>query len=61
MDGFQFLKEYKKLEIAKQSIDIIILTNSINPEDRKTAKKENCTGFFEKLLTEEKLLEFYGN
>ena len=58
MDGFEFLDEFRKLEIAKHPIDIIILTNSINPADKEKAKQKNCAGFLLKPLSIEKLSEY---
>lgn len=55
MNGFEFLEEFRKLEIAQHPIDIFILSASLNPADIKKAK-EKCSGFIEKLLTKEKLL-----
>jgi response regulator RpfG family c-di-GMP phosphodiesterase len=38
MNGFEFLEEYKKLhESLKSKVLIIMLTTSVNPEDRKRA------------------------
>ena len=59
MNGFEFLDEFAKLEIAKQPIDIFILTNSVNPADKETARQKNCAGFISKPLTIEKLSEYY--
>lgn len=54
MNGFEFLDEFRKLEIAKQPIDIFILSVSVNPADIKKARQK-CSGFIEKFLTKEKL------
>ena len=38
MNGFEFLEEYKKLdESLKSKVLIVMLTTSLNPEDRKRA------------------------
>lgn len=38
MNGFEFLEEYKKLdEKLKSKVVIVMLTNSLNPEDQKRA------------------------
>jgi len=54
MSGFEFLDEFRKLEIAKHHIDTFILSVSIYPADIKKAH-EKCSGFIEKCLTKEKL------
>ncbi|MCE9539112.1 MAG: response regulator [Bacteroidetes bacterium] len=54
MNGFEFIDEFRKLEIAKHQIDIFILSASANPADIKKAKQK-CSGFIEKFLTKEKL------
>jgi len=54
MDGFEFLDEFRKLEIAKYPVDTFILSGSSNPEEIKKAQ-EKCSGFIEKMLTKEKL------
>ena len=54
MNGFEFLDEYRKLEIAKHPIDIFILSVSIYPTDIKKVQ-EKFSGFIEKCLTKEKL------
>lgn len=38
MNGFEFLEEYKKLDDAlKSKVVIVMLTNSLNPDDQKRA------------------------
>jgi len=38
MNGFEFLEEYKKLdEKLKSKVVIVMLTNSLNPDDQKRA------------------------
>jgi len=54
MNGFEFLDEFRKLEIAKYPIDTFILSASLNPADIKKAQQK-CSGFIEKFLTKEKL------
>jgi CheY-like chemotaxis protein len=51
MNGEKFLNEFHKLEIAKQSVDVFILSGSINPMDKELAREKNCTDFIEKPLT----------
>lgn len=58
MDGFEFLDKFQALEISQQTINIFILSASINPADRQLAKEKNCAGFIEKPLTKEKLLQY---
>lgn len=54
MDGFEFLDMFHQLEIEKESIDIFILTCSVNPADKEKAHQKKCA-FIEKPLTTEKL------
>jgi CheY-like chemotaxis protein len=38
MNGFEFLEEYKKLDVQlKSKVVIVMLTNSLNPDDQKRA------------------------
>lgn len=38
MNGFDFLEEYKKLDAKlKSKVVIVMLTNSLNPDDQKRA------------------------
>jgi|GEM_PF-548315 len=54
MNGFEFLDEFSKLEIARHPIDIFMLSATCYPADIKKAK-QICSGFIEKFLTKEKL------
>ncbi|WP_317898378.1 response regulator [Aurantibacillus circumpalustris] len=59
MNGFEFLDEYKKLDTkySEQSA-IIMLSTSLNPEDKKRALEvKEVVGFQNKPLTEESLKE----
>ena len=63
INGDDFIKEYRKLEISKYSTNIFILSASINPDDKKLAEKRKIE-FIEKPLTREKmekLLEYTHN
>lgn len=62
MDGWEFLKEYEKLEASKkQSIIIVMLTTSLNPEDETKAKNYSSINAFEhKPLTKEKLEDMFS-
>ena len=53
MDGFEFLDEFAKLEIAQSPI-IFILSATTYPADIEKAQQK-CSGFIEKCLTKEKL------
>ena len=53
MDGFEFLDEFAKLEIAQRPT-IFILSATSYPEDIKKAQQKS-SGFIEKCLTKEKL------
>jgi CheY-like chemotaxis protein len=64
MNGFEFLDEYHKLdERLKAKVTIVMLTTSLNPEDKKTATSyTEVKGFETKPLTLEilnELLEKY--
>jgi CheY-like chemotaxis protein len=48
MDGFEFLKEYDKININKELVKIILLTSSIDPTDIKRAEKNK---YITKLVT----------
>ena len=55
MDGWEFLDEYKKLNIETRII-VVMLTTSLFPEDKLRAEKiPEISGFENKPLTEEKL------
>jgi CheY-like chemotaxis protein len=48
MNGWEFLEEYNKLEEErKNKSTIILLTTSLNPEDRKKAEKISSISGFE--------------
>jgi len=55
MDGWEFLEKYKQLPKEQQSkIVIIMLTTSLNPDDREKASKiKEISGFETKPLTPE--------
>lgn len=55
MDGWEFLERYKQLPIEHQGkIVIIMLTTSLNPDDREKASKiKEISGFETKPLTPE--------
>lgn len=57
MNGWEFLKEYNDLEDEqKGNIVIIMLTTSLNPDDKSKAEETpHISGFENKPLTEEKL------
>jgi len=58
MNGWEFLEEYKKLDIDKKRVIILMLTTSANPADLERAKKiEEVTGFQVKPLTAAMLTE----
>ncbi|MDB5112385.1 MAG: hypothetical protein JWR67_3499 [Mucilaginibacter sp.] len=48
MDGFEFLKEYDKIDMDKQFVKIVLLTSSIDPADIKRAEKNK---YITKLVT----------
>jgi CheY-like chemotaxis protein len=48
MDGFEFLEEYKKLnDSLKSKVLIVMLTTSLNPDDRQRAMKFNEVSEFQ--------------
>ena len=57
MNGWEFLKEYNDLEDEqKGNIVIIMLTTSLNPDDKAKAEETpHIAGFENKPLTDEKL------
>jgi|SRR5690349_23075004 len=57
MDGWEFLDEYKKLQKDRQGkIIVVMLTTSLNPDDKaKAIEMPEIAGFESKPLTEEKL------
>jgi CheY-like chemotaxis protein len=59
MNGFEFLEEYKKLDQSlKSKVVIIMLTTSLNPDDKERALATNeVTDFQNKPLTIEGLHE----
>jgi CheY-like chemotaxis protein len=59
MDGWGFLEEYNKLsEDQKAQIVVVMLTTSLNPDDREKAESDpNVGAFANKYLDEESLLE----
>lgn len=53
MDGYEFLEAYEQLEFAqRQSVIIIMLTTSLNPQDVEKIEQANITGLLNKPLTE---------
>lgn len=55
MNGWEFLEEYKKLEIAHRVI-VVMLTTSLFPEDKSKAEEmREISGFENKPLSPEKL------
>jgi CheY-like chemotaxis protein len=58
MNGFEFLNEFKNLELEnKRNVKIIVLTTSANPGDMQKLKEHSIKGFVNKPLTEKKILE----
>ncbi len=57
MNGWDFLEEYKNLDEAlKAKIVLVMLTTSLNPDDRERAKNYgDVSGFHNKYLTKETL------
>lgn len=58
MGGFEFLEEYEKIDIDKDSIKIFMLSSSLDPVDlRKSTDNKYITQFVHKPLTAEALEE----
>lgn len=59
MNGWEFLEQYKHLNIAqKAKVLIVILTTSANPDHIKRAKEiQDVTGYETKPLTKELMME----
>ncbi|TDQ33006.1 response regulator [Zeaxanthinibacter enoshimensis] len=57
MDGWEFLEEYKKLDKKTHAAKIVVmLTTSLNPDDREKAKSlDLLDGFMNKPLTQDML------
>lgn len=57
MDGWEFLDNYKKLKKERHGkVIVVMLTTSLNPDDRQKANDmPEISGFESKPLTEEKL------
>lgn len=53
MSGWEFLEEYDKLDEGKKAkIVVVMLTTSVNPDDKEKAKSKGLiNGFFNKPLT----------
>ncbi len=52
MNGWEFLEEYKKLEGEIKSKIVVMLTTSLNPNDKTRAEKTGCVdGFRSKFLS----------
>ena len=53
MNGFDFIKEYKKIGIDRKLTKIFILSSSINPTDiKKATENDYVTGYIFKTLTQ---------
>lgn len=59
MNGWEFLEQYQHLTIKKKAkVLIVILTTSLNPDDKKRAEEiKDVTGFETKPLSKEILSE----
>lgn len=59
MDGFEFLEKYEKLdENIKSKLVVMMLTTSLNPDDRKKADKyDSMSEFLNKPLTAQTVVE----
>ena len=58
MNGFEFLKEYEQLSFPnKQSVVIVMLTTSLNPQDMDRLRDLPNEGFLNKPLNEKMVKE----
>lgn len=58
MDGWEFLNEYNKLlQDQKAEVIVVMLTTSLNPDDKTKAAELGAEGFRSKPLTQEGILE----
>ena len=58
MSGFEFLEEYDKIDIDKDSIKIFMLSSSLDPIDlKKSVDNKYITQFIHKPLTQKALEE----
>jgi CheY-like chemotaxis protein len=54
MDGFEFLIEYEKLNPDEKAKIVVMLSSSLNPDDKKKAEEySSVTGFITKYLEKE--------
>lgn len=62
MNGWEFLEVYNQLETKhKSEVIVVMLTSSVNPDDRKKAESMGIVAdFIQKYLTQEKLEEILG-
>jgi CheY-like chemotaxis protein len=56
MDGFEFVDAYRKMNLPEDFTRIVMLTTSSNPKDIEKMQEKGITDFFDKPLTEEKLM-----
>jgi CheY-like chemotaxis protein len=65
MDGFDFLKAFKQLDLpTRDSITIIVVSSSMHPDDIRQAKELGANGYMSKPVTTQGLteaLEAYHN
>ena len=60
MDGWEFIKNYRQLECDKKSSIIVMLTSSINPDDKaKSADFQEINDYKTKPLSFETLSEIF--
>ncbi len=62
MNGFQFIESFKELEFpGKDSVMIVVLTSSENPEDIVKVKRLGISHYLTKPINESKFLEILKN
>ncbi len=63
MNGWEFMEEYKKLdEKARNSIVVVMLTTSMNPDDQERSEQmQEIDDYMNKPLNKEKLVNILKN
>ena len=61
MDGFEFLDTFSNIKKGDSKVVVLMLTTSSNNSDVKKAEKYAIQGYFNKPLTEEKLINVLNN
>ncbi len=61
MDGFEFIEAFRRMDFPeKESIAIVVLTSSADPEDISRAKRMGVKYYFNKPLSKEEIKKLIG-